>query len=254
MKTINMRPRLIFLSSFFLLACNNETKTSSDPNKPVDAKAVNETNSGSACSRLVLFEEGAIVESITYDGNDKEIARGQSVVKKVGEENGFTTSQVEMSSGKGHSITAKYRCGNSRLYVDLASIMSNFSANKNFTIDASDIEFPIDLSEGEQLPDASYTLHMSMGNKEMAMVTTIKDRKVEAKEKITTAAGSWDCYRVSAKVEAQMENSPMNKAINAAVGSKRMVMWFAPDFGIVKSAMYDGDRLTSHSEITSVKK
>jgi len=69
------------------------------------------------------------------------------------------------------------------------------------------------------------------------------ERKVEAKEKITTPAGSWDCYKISFKSKMRMKTAGIGIPINI-----EGVEYFAPGFGIVKTESKHGG-----TEIVAIK-
>jgi hypothetical protein len=72
---------------------------------------------------------------------------------------------------------------------------------------------------------------------------SISDRKVEGKETITTSAGTWECYKLSAK------NKIVSKTADTGIPiTMDVIEWFAPGFGIVKT-----ESKTGKTEITLIK-
>ena len=71
----------------------------------------------------------------------------------------------------------------------------------------------------------------------------VYDRKVEDKEKVSTPAGSWDCYKISYK--SKMSIKMMGVGIPVSMDGTE---WYAPGFGVVKSVSKHGT-----TEITSIK-
>jgi hypothetical protein len=71
----------------------------------------------------------------------------------------------------------------------------------------------------------------------------IKDRKVEGQEKITTPAGSWDCFKISYHGKMKIKTMGIGVPVNLDG-----VEYFAPGFGIVKTESKHGG-----TEITSIK-
>ena len=81
--------------------------------------------------------------------------------------------------------------------------------------------------------------------KVMTMEITITDRVVEAKEKITTEAGTFDCYRISQTVIAKMPIVMRSKG----------TQWLDPGLGMIKSLNYSADgKKTSTTELVQVNK
>ena len=52
---------------------------------------------------------------------------------------------------------------------------------------------------------------MNRGGKEMKITSHIKERKVEAKESVTTPAGTFECYRISSVIEAETDMPGMDE-------------------------------------------
>nr|MBA4167339.1 hypothetical protein [Chitinophagaceae bacterium] len=176
-----------------------------------------------------------------------------SDVKKSG---GVTTAHLnsEMTDDKGKSIAksnAVVQCDGGVMKIDMKMNMPpnpNGSpspmAETDVKMDNVFIEYPANISVGDKLKDAS--MNMDMNNNsgmKQSVNMDVTDRKVEAKEKVTTTAGSWDCYRISFKSRMKIKTMGIGVPVNID-GTE----WFAPGFGIVKSESKHG-----RTEITSVK-
>ena len=109
-------------------------------------------------------------------------------------------------------------------------------------IEGVDMEFPSNLSVGQELNDASITFTASnMGITMMKMNVKITDRKVEAIEDVTTPAGTFSCYKMTYKTEMQAFGKYTTSSIE----------WFALDIGSVRSETYDKKgNLESYSVLT----
>ena len=98
------------------------------------------------------------------------------------------------------------------------------------SISGNGIEIPPVLTEGMALSDG--TTEMKMGSKGMTFMNMkfdVKNRKVEKKESITTAAGTFDCYKITYDMD-------MKVIFKRAVSVKQ---WFAEGVGLVKSESYN---------------
>lgn len=251
------------LAFIVLLACNNQSSTATKDSPAAATAAVTATSSTGNCGNLVLFRKGAVLQGATYDAAGKEIAKQKTTITDVKQEGGITiaTAKIETSSqynSKGNEKTLTYKCDGSNLYMDLQEVMQSYAAMKGTEVKANTMQFPLNISEGQTLPEASVSVSMDRGTgKKMDMVMHYKERTVGAKEKITTPAGSWNCYKVNTTIESEMMGmDEKTKKIMESMKDKmkmRMIMWYAPDFGIVKTDMYMGDKLQSHSQINSVK-
>jgi len=106
--------------------------------------------------------------------------------------------------------------------------------------------FPSDLSVGDELPDASITVSIkSSGVNMFTMTVWITNRKVEAREEMTTPAGTFDCFKMSYDIETKMMVKVQSKA----------VQWFTEDVGMVKSESYNKNgKLVGYSLLTDLQK
>ena len=103
------------------------------------------------------------------------------------------------------------------------------------------VEYPAMMKVGDNLKDAS--MEMTMDNKGMqqTMSMTVTNRKVEGQEKITTPAGSWDCFKITNHTKVVTKVMGMGIPINMD-----LTEWYAPGFGVVKSqSKYGGTEITA---------
>ena len=118
--------------------------------------------------------------------------------------------------------------------------------NYETDVQADDIymEYPSSMNVGDQLKDA--TMHMEMNNASGMKQTIdmeVTDRKVEGKESVTTAAGTWDCYKITQKTKMRIKTMGIGMPMNIETTE-----WYAPGFGVVKTESKNGK-----TEIVSVK-
>ncbi len=106
--------------------------------------------------------------------------------------------------------------------------------------------YPARMSVGDVLPSATYT--MVVKNNGITLLTTtitISERVVEAKEDVTTEAGTFSCYKISYKSHSKVG------IINAHSSS---IEWTAPGVGVVKTESYDKKgKLTGYSELSGYR-
>lgn len=81
----------------------------------------------------------------------------------------------------------------------------------------------------------------------MTMTMNVKNRKVEAKEDITTPAGTFSCYKVSSEMETEMgQMMPIKVSI-------KTVEWFSENTGVVRSESYKSNgKLQGYSILSSL--
>lgn len=166
----------------------------------------------------------------------------------------------EMVNEKGKSLSkssGKYKCTGGVFYMDakVAIPQEQMSAYKDMDVKAEDvfIEYPSSMSAGQSLKDANFK--MEVHNKGSLFATTTFDqtnRKVVAKETITTTAGTWECWKITYEVRFKASMAPMNIGIPINLKGTE---WFAPGFGIVKTETFNKNgKLLGSMQITSVKK
>jgi len=260
-----------FLSAILALtitACNNETGNSNGPENNSDNQTKSSIEKGSKadgnCGSNLLFQEGAQIKTESYDGDGKVIAKQVSAITKVYDEGGMSVSEWEIKNtdqdgSNEKTMTAVYRCDGKQLFVDMTSFLTDSKQNND--IQTSGLQFPFNPSVGETLPDFDYSTTISNAGKARKIKSHIRDRKVEAKETLITAAGSFECYKISSVIEAETEMPDMDEEskkimeqVKKKMGKNRMTFWYAPDVTIIKMEFKMGDKLVMRSEVTEIKK
>jgi hypothetical protein len=140
--------------------------------------------------------------------------------------------------------------GTLSFHINTMSFMENSGAGANgMTMDVTGDKFdvPSSFRVGQTLKDITYNLKMSMGSMTMMNRTfTVKDRKVEAQESVTTPAGTFDCYRISFTTTSSG---------GIGGGTTRSTMWYAKDVGMVKSEVYsDNGKLVAKQVLSKIEK
>jgi hypothetical protein len=179
-----------------------------------------------------------------------------SGVKKEG--TGFRSNVVStMSDAKGAEIakgTGVYKCDGGKLMADMRMSLPHEGAkdlkDTEAALEGSYVEYPVNITEGMQLPDATFTMEASTTGIPSTTQFDMKNRKVVGKEKITTEAGSWDAYKISydaiMKIKMASIGIPM---------TMKTTEWFVPNFGIVKTETFNKKgKLIGSSLLTKLKK
>jgi hypothetical protein len=206
------------------------------------------------CKMFFPSKEGAVIELTSYDAKNK--VTGTTHQKIIGKENITNGYKIKFESEtfdkKGQSqFKGQYtvKCENGTFYFEMNSMMSGESM-KNYKegdveIKGDDLDMPSNLAVGQTLKDG--TLTISMKNQAMQMMNmtmSLKNRKVEAIETITTPAGTFECYKITYDVETKMMFNMKSKG----------VQWIAKDVGMVKSESYDKNgKLAGSSQLTALK-
>ena len=169
-------------------------------------------------------------------------------------------SDIQTGDGKVSNVKYNLKCDGNKIYFDIASMFRTAEKEKDASFESSMIEYPINISAGETLPDATGTMSSDRNGKKMTMKYHYKNRKVEGKEDVTTAAGTWSCYKISNAVEVEMDIPGMDERSRKMMEAMKDKMktttttWFSPDFGIVKMEMYMNGKLQSRNEVTAVRR
>jgi hypothetical protein len=196
----------------------------------------------SACENSYFaFKEGVSMELTHYDKKGKPTAITKQKVLEVSDvADGFkATIEMENTDEKGkrpsnnnYDITCK---GNS-VFVDMRSMIrpeSSYAANQpdmEVEITGDAMEFPMELTPGQTLPDGSMEMKTSLnGMKIMGIKLSITNRKVAGTETITTPAGTFECIKMT-------QDTDMQAILKMNVKS---VTWYAKGVGMVKTENYD---------------
>lgn len=110
-------------------------------------------------------------------------------------------------------------------------------------ISGTNIELPNDLDIGKKLKDANMVMSINMGGITMNMTMDMVNRTVDAKESITTPAGTFNCFAISYESQVKM-------GIKTSFTIKE---WIAEGVGVVKTESYNKKgKLMGYSELTSI--
>src|SRR5882762_7055181 len=162
------------------------------------------------CTSYFFLQKGKTVEITIYDKKGNMGGKHVYYVAEVTSSGGITTALVntEVFDKKGKSMaksTNTIKCNGGVLLIDMKVAMPQQQQGQfNKAEGKADnffMEYPNSVGVGDQLKDAS--LDMSFDNNGMQQSATMitRDRKVQDKEKITTPAGTWDCFKISQKTK-----------------------------------------------------
>lgn len=125
-------------------------------------------------------------------------------------------------------------CENGVFKFDLKSIsvgqMTQAGDGMNISLTGDPLELPATLVVGQKLKDAVFEIKVEAGGMAvMTIKTTIKDRKVEAIEKLITPAGVFNCYKITYTIVTESVMKMEQKGTT----------WYSDGIGIVKTEEYD---------------
>ena len=205
------------------------------------------------CSTYYYLQNNKTIEMTITNNKGKESGKMTYVVsdsKKNGNSISATINS-EFVGANGQTIkkgTNDVRCENGVMQMNMKAFIppAQLEQMKTGTANANDVylEYPANINLGDQLKDGQ--LHMdyeSTSGLKSSIEISITERKVEGKETVTTSAGTWECYKISAK------NKIVSKIGDTGIPiTMDVIEWFAPGFGIVKT-----ESKTGKTEITSIK-
>lgn len=210
------------------------------------------------CKNFYYMTDNAVVEMSIY--NDKEELMGKQVykiaeVEKKGSDlvSTFTTSFLDKDGKEVSTSQGKFKCNGVTIGLDMKmNIPGAPAGNMSAKMKSSDayLSYPTTLRVGQFLADGAFHMESEVNGMPMVLDLKISERKVEAKESITTTAGTWDCFKISYNIE--MKASVMGAGIPMEL---KATEWFAPGFGMVKTMSYNKNgKLMGSTLITKLEK
>lgn len=204
------------------------------------------------CTGYYFLQNNKTIEMAITNKKGDLSAKQVYTVSNVENSGGSTTANLEseMFDKKGKSIAkskSTIKCTGGVMMIDMKMTMPSGQPGMDPEMDVKAdniyIEYPNKMEVGDNLKNA--TMHLDWDNKGMkqSMDMEVFDRKVEAKEKITTPAGSWDCYKIAYKSKTRIKTMGIGVPMNI-----EGFEYFAPGFGIVKTESKHGG-----TEIVSIK-
>lgn len=221
-----------------------------------------------SCSDFIWFKQGAMMEFETKDGKGSVLNKSRMEIVKISNDGGVTVADALTSDDEGNSFEMQFKCASDRMYMDFGSLLKQAMlqagqegadqaqierALENTEIGFSDgfMDFPKSMYPGQALKDVSISITTSpTPNVSMDMVSTLSERRVVGKEKVTTPAGTFDAMKISGVRKTTMKIMGMNKKMP----SSTEYLWFAPGIGVVKQEDYnEKGSLGASMQLTSYK-
>ncbi len=212
----------------------------------------------SDCDTLIFFKEGTQITMTSYNDDGKLTGTTKTIYTKVVKNaTGASVTANQENYNKKGKLDSKneftIKCIKGILFFDMKMMLTEDQAknNKDFemTVEGADKEIPTKFEVGSSLKDADIT--MTFKTKEGTEVPLSKinfkvtNRKVEAKESVTTPAGTFECYKITENVEMKTLFSFKIKSI----------LWFSLEAGNVKTESYkESGKFLSKSELTEIVK
>ena len=208
------------------------------------------------------MEEGRHYEVEAYNGKDKLEATMLYTVSRIDEtSSGFeATISTQTLDKKGKEVAAgdmMVTCHDGILEMDIQRLLNSMkqlqaTEGMNVEIQGDHLVIPETLQVGDTLPSSTTTMTMKTEGNSMTMSTMsfkINKRTVAAQEDITTAAGTFPCYKITYQMDVNMKVMGMGRT-TVYTGTE----WIAEGVGMVRNEQYDADGdLSSYSVLTKAE-
>lgn len=200
------------------------------------------------CDPYFPMDEGAMFELTSYKKKGKvtSVATHQVKEKRTMADGLEAEIETEVVDQKGKEVaksTYTVKCEEGIFYIDMSTLMPaeqmEAYSDMEMTMEGDYLDFPPDLSVGQELADGELNIQINMGIP-LKMSIIVTDRKVEAKETITTEAGTFDCYKLTYNMQMK-------------VGMRmefEIVEWYAKGVGMVRSESYRKGKSQGYTELT----
>ncbi len=212
----------------------------------------------SDCNSMLFFKEGTATTLTSYNDDGKVTGSTKTVYTKVTKIPGGATvmANQENFDKKGKPTTKNefsIKCEKGVLYFDMKMYTSQQQAeaykDMEMIVEGNNMEYPSEFVVGSSLKDAdvkfSFKSKDGMVMPMSGMTIKIYNRKIEAKESVTTPAGTFECYKLT-------ENVDTKTIFNLKLKS---ITWFSLEAGTVKTETYkESGKFMGKSELTEIKK
>ena len=201
------------------------------------------------CSNYYYLQDNKTIEMTISNKNGKESGKMTYILSNSKKNGNAVTATVnsEFVDTKGKTITKatnNVKCENGVMQMDMKVFIPPSQTSGTATASDFYLEYPARMNVGDQLKEGHLSMDSeSSGGMKSSIEIAITERKVDGKESVTTAAGTWECYKITSK------NKITSRIAGIGIPITMMVTeWFAPGFGVVKT-----ESKTGKTEITSIK-
>jgi len=205
------------------------------------------------CTYFYPMEEGTLIELRHFDKKAKVSGTTRQEIIDKQTDGGAVAITIHNTffDEKGKELMTSdliMECKNGVFTFDmdhyLNDEMMSGMGDIEFIIEGDNLEFPAKMSPGDQLRDGTIKLivpEMAMMN----MTTKVYNRKVEAIEKVTTEAGTFECFKITYDVFVDGMIDINTKGIE----------WIAQDVGAVRTETYNkSGKLSGYTELIKLEK
>ncbi len=209
----------------------------------------------SQCNPYFVLKQGASWEMESFNAKGKTQGSSHYEVKSLSQsgDNFDAVIDFKIMDKKDEEVMnseLEIKCEGGTLHYDMRRFVPQQSmeaySKMNIEMTGDNLEYPSNLSVGDVLNDGKLLMSITGEGMpfDMNFTVEIKERKVEGKETITTAAGTFECYKISSITETKTLGTIRAKSVE----------WIAPGKGVVRTESYNrGGKMVGYSEMVSYK-
>ncbi len=203
------------------------------------------------CEMFSPMKEGSVLNYTIFNENKEVLGKNVHKVSSIINDGAITIAEIELTTfnkngDEIYSTLYSAECNNGDFYIDMLRFFDQNKLaehqNVDIEIEGDFLGFPKLMKTSTRLLDGSVTV-IAGNNK--PMTTSMKNRKLLGEEKLTVAAGSFDCYKMSYSFLSDFGTEKLQ-----GTG----ISWYATDIGLVKSEIFNtAGKLVEYTELISYK-
>lgn len=196
-----------------------------------------------SCDHYLFLQDGKTIEMTTYNRRGKASGVNTYTVNEVRSSGGKRTGNITMvmTDNKGResaAVTTQFTCSGDTYTIDMASFIPSGQLEQMKDLESSGdftLNYPSNMKPGDTLEDGEMTMEAVTSGIRAEIEMKITDRKVVDKETISTSAGSWECMKITSKMDMRVRMAGIGIPVKI-----ESTEWFAPGVGIVQSESKHG--------------
>jgi len=195
------------------------------------------------CGSYFTQKQGTVLQFTNYDKNNKVESYSETKLDKIeASQVAVTVRELDKKKVQQSEVKATVTCNGGRMIFDMKGQMGKQAAGfPDATITGDNLEYPSVMTVGQELKDCS----VKIGSPQLpfSLEMQINNRKVVAKETITTAAGTFECYKITYSVTTKMMMDIKMTGIQ----------WYSTTLGVIKIQSFDtAGQLQSVSQLEAI--
>ncbi|MFT3746988.1 MAG: hypothetical protein QM768_01670 [Agriterribacter sp.] len=202
--------------------------------------------------------------SSLYFSSGKKNIQFASYTKR-GDDDGQIVYKISNVATKGNTITSQInvqifdkiqkliginncyaKCNGNVLLLDMKLFLpqQQIEQFKNTSVreKAGVLEYPGVLKVGDKLKDGIFEMEADKSGLALVLKMEITERIITGREKISTSAGTWDCFVIKSKTKLSINTGPISIPIQFET-----MEWFNPSTGIIKTT-----NSTGYAEVVAI--